>query len=362
MKKNILILHMPAPLIALIGYMLSVTVIILCLKYITLIAAPIFFSFIIAYLFTPVVDFWEKRHIHRGITAALIMIGLIIFFIVLMMILFPYVVEELKKASDRFPQTLSQFYAKVKIISDYITKNFSEYVGNFDLVGKIEKMISNSLNNISNILVSAFSSIYSILITILYVVFIPLVSYYFLKDERQIQRSFFSIIPLRSKDQVIQKLDKMNNILSAFIRGQAIVVLILILFYCVGLSLIGLPFGILIGVIAGVGDFIPYFGTVLGFILSLIVGVAHFESFEKLLLIVLVFVMVKGSENWFFYPKIVGKKVGLHFLWVLAAIVFFGNIFGFWGLVVAIPSAAGLKMHLDDLIKYYKNSHFFKKE
>jgi predicted PurR-regulated permease PerM len=183
-----------------------------------------------------------------------------------------------------------------------------------------------------------------------------------MKDSRKIQRSFFSLIPVRSKDSVIQKMEKMNCILSSFIRGQAIIVMILIVLYCAGLSVIELPFAILIGVIAGVGDFIPYFGTVVGFVISLIIGVAHFQSVEKLFLIIIVFALVKGSENWFFYPKIVGKEVGLHFLWVLLAIVGFGNLFGFWGLVVAIPSAAGLKMHIDDVVKYYKNSNFFKKE
>jgi predicted PurR-regulated permease PerM len=153
----------------------------------------------------------------------------------------------------------------------------------------------------------------------------------------------------------------MDVILSSFIRGQAIVVLILAVLYSVGLSLIGLPFSVLIGVMAGIGDIIPYLGTVIGFIVSIIVGFTSFQSYERILLIVLVFVIVKGTENWFFYPKIVGREVGLHFVWVLIAIVVFGHLFGFWGLLVAIPSSAGFKVYINDLIKYYKKSRFFKK-
>ena len=99
-----------------------------------------------------------------------------------------------------------------------------------------------------------------------------------------------------------------------------------------------------------------------GFILSLIVGFTHYDSVEKIFLILLVFAVVKGSENWFFYPKIVGKEVGLHFVWVLMSIIIFGKLFGFWGLLVAIPTAAGFKMYVKDLINYYKNSSFFKKD
>jgi predicted PurR-regulated permease PerM len=153
----------------------------------------------------------------------------------------------------------------------------------------------------------------------------------------------------------------MDVLLSSFIRGQAIVVLILAILYSVGLSLIGLPFAILIGTAAGLGDIIPYFGTIVGFVVSLIVGLAHFQSAQKLLLIVITFAVIKGSENWYIYPKIVGREVGLHFVWVLMSIIIFGNLFGFWGLLVAIPSSAGFKMFAHDLIKYYKHSDFFRK-
>lgn len=154
----------------------------------------------------------------------------------------------------------------------------------------------------------------------------------------------------------------MNRILSSFIRGQAIVVMILAILYSIGLSLIGLPFPVLIGIFSGLGDIIPYMGTIVGFIISLVIGIAYFQSIEKLLLVVLVFAIVKGSENWFFYPKIVGREVGLHFVWVLVSIILFGRIFGFWGLLIAIPASAGFKVFLTDLVEYYKQSAFFKKK
>jgi predicted PurR-regulated permease PerM len=227
---------------------------------------------------------------------------------------------------------------------------------------KIEEMISQMFTNLSKILAAAFSSLYSIVLTLLYMIIIPLFAFYFIKDYKKIQRSFFELVPTRIKELVIKRVERMDILLSSFIRGQAIVVLILAVLYSIGLSLIGLPFAILIGTAAGIGDIVPYFGTVVGFVVSLIVGLAHFQSVQKLLLIVLVFGIIKGSENWYIYPKIVGREVGLHFVWVLMSIIIFGNLFGFWGLLVAIPSSAGFKMFADDLIMYYKNSVFFKGE
>jgi predicted PurR-regulated permease PerM len=361
MKKSKKI-SLPPPLTALIIYTAVVLILILSLKYITLLAAPVFFSFVISYLFNPVVEVLGKKiHMSRGVIAGLLMVTLVFLFIFLLVNLLPYGADQVKQAAVKFPETLNKFSQKIRTFSDYITQNFPEYVGKIDLMGKIEEMLGSALTNLSTILVAAFSSLYSILLTMLYLVFIPLISYYFIKDSKKIQRTLFGLIPLRFKEQVIQRVEQMDVILSSFIRGQAIVVLILAVLYSVGLSLIGLPFSLLIGVMAGIGDIIPYLGTVIGFIVSIIVGFTSFESYEKILLIVLVFAIVKGSENWFFYPKIVGREVGLHFVWVLIAIVVFGHSFGLWGLLVAIPSSAGFKVYINDLIKYYKNSQFFKR-
>ncbi len=359
-KKKISI---PPSLIALILYTLAVLILIMGLKYVTVLVAPVLFAFIIAYLFNPLVNFLEKKLLFpRGIIAGLLMISLLLVMVFLLINLFPYMANQVENAAVKFPQLLEKFSEKVKVVSNYITKNFAGYVGNLDIMEKIKEMIGNTFTNLSEILAAAFSSLYSVLLTLLYLIVIPLFSYYFIKDARKIQKTLFGLVPSRIKDRVIKKVEKLDDLLSSFIRGQAIVVLILAVLYSVGLSLIGLPFAILIGIAAGIGDIIPYFGTVVGFIVSIIIGFAHFQSVQKLLLIVLIFVIVKGSENWFFYPKIVGKKVGLHFVWVLLAIIIFGNLFGFWGLLVAIPSSAGFKMFINDLVKYYKNSEFFTRE
>jgi predicted PurR-regulated permease PerM len=358
MKK----ISFPSPVLALAGYIFSVLLIILSLKYATILAAPVFFSFVIAYLFNPVANYLERKtRLSRTVAAGILMVTLVFLFIFLLINLFPYVIDQVTNAAIKFPETLSQFSDKIKVLSQYITKNFSQYVGNIDLMSKIEAMLSNALTDLSSIMVTAFSSIYSVLLTLLYLVFIPLISYYFIKDSKKVQRSFFSLVPTRHKEKVIKRVEHMDGILSSFIRGQAIVVLILAFLYSLGLSIIGLPFAILIGLMSGIGDIIPYFGTVLGFILSLVVAFTHYQSIEKLLLVFLVFFIVKGCENWYFYPKIVGKEVGLHFVWVMVSIVVFGRLFGFWGLLIAIPAAAGLKVHMKELLDYYKGSHFFKR-
>jgi predicted PurR-regulated permease PerM len=353
----------PPPLVALLLYTGWILLLIFCLKYLTLVAAPLFFSLVIAYLFNPVVTYLEqKTPLSRFLLSGILMIFLVLVLIFVIVSLLPYVIDQVKNAAEKFPALLTTFSQKVRVVSDYLTRNFSEYIGPVDIMGKIEEMLSLLLTDLSRLLSGVFTSLYSVLVLLLYLVFIPLFSYYFLKDYYKIKNTLFELVPNRFRQTFIDKTGQLNRIVFSFVRGQAIVVLILAILYSVGLSLIGLPFAILIGIFAGLGDLIPYMGTILGFLVSLIIGFAHFQSIEKILLIVLIFAVVKGSENWFFYPKIVGGEVGLHFVWVLMSIIIFGQLFGFWGLLLAIPSSAGFKIFIGDLLDYYKKSGYYLKQ
>ena len=350
----------PPPLVALGIYTFLVIGVIMALKHVTLLAVPLFFALVVAYLFNPLVRFLESHTpLNRPLIAGILMVILVFVLIFLIGNLLPYLVDQAKYAADRLPHVLETFSRKAQVLNNYLSKNFPDYLGTIDIMDRVERMISLMLTDLSKILGGLFSSIYGFLITLVYLVFIPLFSYYFIKDYGSIRRGLKELIPKRSRGYFTEKIEQLNRILSSFIRGQAIVVLILAFLYSLGLGLIGLPFAILIGIFAGLGDIIPYVGTILGLIASIIIGFAHFQDVEKLLLIVLVFALVKGLENWFFYPKIVGHEVGLHFIFVLMSIIIFGQFFGFWGLLVSIPAAAGFKVFIGDLISYYKRSRFY---
>lgn len=353
----------PSPVLAILIYMLIVIFIIMSLKNFTLLAVPIFFAMVIAYLFNPFVCLLERKtSISRPVLSALLMFFLVLTFSFLVGILLPDFIERIKNAAIGLPQLFKQFSERVEIFSNYLTKNFSQYIGDIDIMGSIEVSIGNILNNFSDLLIKGFSSLYGLFMLLAFLFLTPLFSYYFLRDYYKIKNFLFGVVPKRFLESFSEKMAELDNILSSFIRGQAIVVMILAVLYSIGLSLVGLPFPILIGILSGIGDIIPYLGTIIGFIISIVIGIAFFQSIEKLLLIALVFIIVKGSENWFFYPKIVGREVGLHFIWVLGALIIFSKLFGFWGLLIAIPASAGFKVFITDLVSYYRGSKFFRKK
>lgn len=359
MKRKIIV---PPSLYALIVYVLIILGTILSLKHFPLLSAPVFFSIIIAYLFNPLADYCEKvTKLSRGVISGALILILVFVLTLLIVNLFPYVVDQAQSAAQKFPGIIKKFSDSIKGFGEYLTKNFSDYIGDFDLMEKISEWINTSMSGLSKFLLTAFSSLYGVLLLLVYLVLVPLFSYYFIKDKEKIEKTFYNLLPVKYRWRTKRKLLKIDKILSSFIRGQAIVILILAILYSIGLTLIGLPFAILIGIFAGLGDIVPYFGTIVGYSISMIIGFVHFNSIEELLLITLVFVIVKGSENWFFYPKIVGREVGLHFVWVLVSIILFGQFFGFWGLLFAIPSSAVFKVFINDLMYYYKGSDFYNK-
>ncbi len=352
----------PPSLYALIAYVIIILVTIMSLKHFPLLSAPVFFSIIFAYLFNPIADYCEKKtHVSRGLISAILILVFVFVAVFLLINLIPYLIDQAQNAAQKLPGIIKKFSDSVRGFGEYINKHFSDYIGDFDLMEQMSEWINSSLSGLSTFFLTAFSSLYGILVTLLYMILIPLFSFYFIKDQKKINKTFYSLIPVKYRWRTKRKLLKIDLILSAFIRGQAIVIVILAVLYSIGLSLIGLPFSILIGVFAGIGDIIPYFGTIVGYSISMIIGFVHFNSVKELFLITLVFFIVKGSENWFFYPKIVGREVGLHFVWVLISIIIFGQFFGFWGLLFAIPSSAVFKVFVNDLIKHYKESDLYNK-
>jgi len=304
-------LTVPPALYALMAYVFLIFLTIMSLKHFPLLSAPVFFSIIFAYLFNPIADYFEKKtHISRGIIAGVLILVFVLVSVFLVINLIPYLVDQAQSAAQKLPGIIKKFSESVRGFGEYLTKHFSDYIGDFDLMENVSEWLKNSLSGLSSFFISAFSSLYGILVMLVYMILIPLFSFYFIKDQKKIQKTCYSLLPVKYRWRMKRKLLKIDRILSAFIRGQAIVILILAVLYSIGLSLLGLPFAILIGVFAGIGDIIPYFGTIVGYAISMIIGFVHFNSIKELLLITLVFVIVKGSENWFFYPKIVGREVG----------------------------------------------------
>ncbi|MGH7185880.1 MAG: AI-2E family transporter, partial [Pseudomonadota bacterium] len=148
------------------------------------------------------------------------------------------------------------------------------------------------------------------------------------------------LLPRRQADVIRQQTRLIDETLAGYARGQATVCLILATFYGIGLTLVGLDFGLAVGIIAGLLSFVPFVGTTIGFVASIGIAIAQFSEWTSILLVAAVFIAGQLLEGNFLTPKLVGDKIGLHPVWVIFALLAGGALFGFVGVLLALPMAA----------------------
>jgi len=223
-----------------------------------------------------------------------------------------------------------------------------------DFVGQGAQWLLNFLRS----LVSGGAAIFSFLS---FLVITPVVAFYILVDWNKMVATLDGWLPLPHRAALRAIASEINDALAGFIRGQSLVCLFLGLWYGIGLTLIGLDFGFLIGVIAGVLSFIPYVGSLTALVLSVAVGLVQGWPSLTLFLSALGIVVVgQFLEGYVISPKLVGGSIGLHPVWLMFALFAFGELFGFTGLLIAVPAAAALGVLVRHLIGLYLNSALYR--
>ena len=191
------------------------------------------------------------------------------------------------------------------------------------------------------------------------VVITPIVTFYLLRDWDRIVTNLDHWLPRAQAERIREQVCLVDQTLAAFVRGQSLVCILLGLFYAVGLTLAGLEFGIIVGLITGIVSFVPYFGMLLGFIVGTGMAIAQFGELVPVLIVASVFVVGQFIEGNFVTPKIVGERVGLHPVWIIFALLVGGTLFNFAGLFLAVPVAAVIGVLVRFLLSSYLASVFY---
>ena len=188
----------------------------------------------------------------------------------------------------------------------------------------------------------------------------PVVAFYLLLDWEKVVATVDGWIPLQHRDTVRGLARDIDAAIAGFVRGQAVICLILAVFYAIGLTLTGLNFGFLIGLMTGLLSFIPFVGAGTGFLVAAIVAIAQFwPDWTSIAMVVGVFLVGQVLEGYVLSPKLVGAKVGLHPVWMMFSLIAFGYLFGFVGLLIAIPLAATIGVLLRFALRKYLESPIY---
>lgn len=228
------------------------------------------------------------------------------------------------------------------------------------LTAAVRANLPQMISPITRGLGTAFSSLLSFVLTVLNLVIIPVFAFYLLYDMNRIKAGAKELVPLRFRPYVFSRAAQIDGLLSAFARGQVTVCLMLGVFYSVGLSLCGVPMGLVVGFVIGLFNLIPFMSYILGLPLALLLSWVDDQSGRALLAVIAVFSVGQFVEGNFVTPRIVGQSLGLHAVVIMLAVLVGGTVFGFIGMLLAVPVTAALSVFWADLRDLYLRSSFYR--
>jgi len=326
---------------------------------------PFGFGLILAFMLDPLVDRIELLGVSRGISTLIILCGLLFIFVLILVLLIPLLADQLAEFIKSLPAIL-------KASQDFITEQAIK------LRSALGPQISAKLQTIENpidplikdagvvgatFLGSLWVGGQAIFSTISFFIVAPLVTAYMLNDWDRMVAHIDKYLPRRDVSMIRKMASEMNDILAAYLRGQAIMCLILGVIYSAGLTALGLNFSLLIGLAAGFIAFIPYVGNIFGLGTALIVAFAQFgPEFTPLIGVCAVFAVGQFIDGYVLQPRLLSKAVGLHPVWVIFALYAFGSLFGFVGVLLAVPMAACTGVLIHHVLDYYKNTQLYKEK
>lgn len=308
---------------------------------------PLIVAFILAYIFNPLINFLEKRKIRRTVSILSLYLILLIIIICLVSFLFPVIIEQLSNLAYNIVNQ-----EKIKKLSESILGKLVKE----DILGKaieeiqkllkenVEKVAENIGQVISIILTTLISSITGFLTVISYLLLVPIYMFFILKNMDTGWESFKQYLPVK----VIDSLEKINIAIRAFFRGVITVSIIKGILLFVGLTILDIRFSIIFGLMYAILCIIPYVGVFTTFTATTIFTLIDAGLSTTLLFVVIIFVVIEFIDNLLLTPAIIGKKVGLHPIEVILAILISEKLFGFFGLLIAIPLAATIKIIFKD--------------
>lgn len=337
---------------------LSVGVLFLFLLWLlTPVLTPFVAAIVIGYVLNPGVDWMEKRRIPRvlGVLLAIVALGLLIAALVLVVL--PVVSDQLPLLRDRIPVLLAKIEAA---IGPWLRQMGAG--GRLDFAA-LQKAVAAKL--------TAGDAASSAILTWLRIggsalmgwaatlFLIPIVLFYLLLDWHRVIARIDETVPRRWSADVNGMANEADRLLAQYLRGQLLVMFLLAAYYSAGLAIAGFDIALPVGILTGLLVFIPYIGFGLGLLLAIFAALLQFDGWYGLAAVAVVYGLGQFIESFYLTPRLVGERIGLHPLTVIFALLAFGQLFGFVGILLALPASAILSVVFGRLRRHYLNSSFY---
>jgi len=329
------------------------------------IMAPFVAAGILAYAMNPAVDWISARRlggsfpIPREAAVAIVMLVFFAAILALALIVIPVVQKQIVQLQEQIPDSLSR-------LNTFLAPKLQQ-IGirvRLDGVG-VKRLISQYFSTSSDdiwaaVLASAKAGGVALLSWLVTLSLVPIALFYLLLDWHGLLARIESTIPRRWVSQAAKLACEVDDLLAQYLRGQLAVMLALCIYYSAALALAGLDVAISVGIITGLLIFIPYLGFGLGLVLALIAALLQYDGLHGVVLIAGIYGVGQFLESFILTPRLVGERIGLHPLTVIFALLAFGHLFGFVGVLLALPASAILSVAFKHLRAYYLDSSFYR--
>ena len=313
----------------------------------------------IAYFLDPPTSRMQRAGLPRTLGALLMLIATLLFALLFVLLLYPLLLAQLGMLISRLPTYVSL----VRSAADALLVHFQEQFGPELVDERLRQLVAGQAGAVLAFLGTALSRLigggFALFNVLTLLVVTPVVAFYFLRDWPAMTARVDSWLPHRYAEVLRAQAREVDRILSAWLRGQAMCCLALIIYYAVALSLVGLDLGLIVGMAAGLLSFIPYVGSITGLIAAVGLASAQFPTWGGVAMVVGVFVVGNILEGYVIYPRFLGDRVELHAVWVIFALFAGAAAFGFLGVLLAVPVAATIGVLCRFWLRRYLGSSLY---
>lgn len=320
---------------------------------------PFVAAAVLAYALQPLVAGMARRGVHRALAAVLAIVITLGLVLLCVMLVVPIVTRQLPLIREQLPALLEQLNLRLmpwlqrlgldaSIDVEWVRATLRGWVSGRE--GELLAQLLSGLRIGGSALAAWLGNL----------VLLPIVAFYLLVDWDRLADGLRQMVPPRWRDATLSFLDETDAVLGQYLRGQLLVMALLAVFYSAGLALVGLDLALPIGVFTGLAVFVPYLGFGLGLVLGLLAALLEFQALAPVALVALVFGAGQLIEGFYLTPRLLGQRIGLHPIAVIFALLAFGHLLGFVGVLIALPASAVLLVALRRLRQAYLSSALYR--
>ncbi len=320
---------------------------------------PFLIGIAIAYLLNPICEMLHRRGFNRTAATTIILLIFVLMACLLILFITPIIADQVRQLAQATP-------GYVESIRAYIEPRLQEFMSTLteEQSQKIREAAQRYAGNMAGALGTAAEGFWrgsqAIISFFSLLIITPIVAFYLLRDWHELVNRIDSWLPRAHVATIREQVREVDRTLSGFVRGQAMVCFLLGSYYSIALSIVGVNYGFIVGVIAGLLSFIPFVGSTFGLVVATALALVQFDSYTPAAIVIGIFMVAQFLEGNVIAPKFIGESVGLHPVWIIFALVAGGSLLGFTGMLLAVPVAAVIGVLTRFVLGRYMESSYYR--